>query len=807
MSKIIKCTKTKSLAKTLLMSVAFFGLIACSTPEEVKQSHLENGLELLDEKDYIKASIEFRNALQIDDRFVPAWYGMSLVEEYNEEWSKVIVLLNRVVELEPTHIDAQVRLGTMMMMVGQLDTAVEISDTALLLDNQNAEVLALKAAVLLKLGDREGSIDFAKKALVVEPGNISAVQVLAAERFSERDYEGALNFINQSNVDVSQSKDLMLILILIYETQGAIDKAEESFRQLITEFPNDQEVRTAFVRFYVTHENVDAAEVEIRAIAELDPTNFEKNIDVVRFVSTYRDTATAEAELTSLIQRGTDVVRFQLALSDFHLLNGDREKANEVLESIVVRTGSSEDGLIARAKLGELALSDGDAARASEVVAQILEIDPVNVAALEMRGSIFLQDNDYDKAIQDLRIVLNESPESVRGSLLLSRAYELSGSIELADDTLADAVRFSESDASVSIAYSNFLLKRNAPARAEDILMQALNSQPNNLQLLGSLAQVRLMRQDWLGAQQVADAITQLEGGENISSEITGIVSAGQQDYDQSISAFRDVYNQSEVKNRPLATLIGAYIRGGKIDEAETFLNGLLSENENNYQALLLLGQIHMNNAKNDDALAQFEKAISIEPEIDPAFMNLASFYIAQGDLDAAKITIDRGYESVENKRRLQMFKANIYERELDFENAIRVYEELYAENSSADIVVNNLASLLSEHRSDAESMDRALELAVRFRQSAIPQFQDTLGWIYYKVGDIQSATSLLQDVVEQLPNSVYIRYHLGMIYMAGGRDAAAEREFKEVVKLAEKQSFDQLDAVKELLAGMSPAS
>jgi len=807
MTNIIKRSRTKSLAKTLLVSVAFFGLIACSSPEEVKQNHLENGMELLEEKDYVKASIEFRNALQIDDRFVPAWYGMSLVEDHNEEWGKVIVLLRKVVELEPTHLDAQVRLGTMMMMIGQLDTAVEVSDTALLLDNQNAEVLALKAAVLLKLDDNESAIEFANKALTIEPGNISAVQVLAAERFTKRDFDGALSYINQSNVDISQSKDLLLISILIYETKGDVEKAEESFRQLIEAFPDDQEVRTAFVRFYVTHENVDAAEAEIRKIAERDPTNFEKNIDVVRFLNTYRGGAAAEEELTSLIQRGTDVVRFQLALSDFHLINGDRDKATDMLEKIVDRTGSSEDGLIARGKLAEMALSNGEIERASEIVEQILEIDAVNVSALEMRGSIFLQQNEYDKAIQDLRIVLSESPESVRGSLLLSRAYELTGSIELADDTLADAVRFSENDESVSISYANFLLKQNAPERAEDLVVTALNSQPNSLPLLRSLAQIRLVRQDWMGAQQVADAITQMEGGENISAEISGMVSAGQSDFDQSISAFRDVYNQASVKNRPLASLIGAYIRAGKIDEAETFLNGLLSENENNYQALLLLGQIHMNNSKNDDAIALFEKAISIEPESDPAFMNLASFYIGQNDLDAAKNALDRGFESVDNKARLQMVKANIYERERDFEGAIRVYEEMYAENAVTDIVVNNLASLLSEHRSDAASMDRALELAVRFRQSVIPHFKDTLGWIYYKTGDIQAATSVLQDVVEQLPTNVHFRYHLGMSYMAGQRDAAAAREFEEVIKLAEEQQFDQLEEVKELLADMNSAN
>ena len=75
------------------------------------------------------------------------------------------------------------------------------------------------------------------------------------------------------------------------------------------------------------------------------------------------------------------------------------------------------------------------------------------------------------------------------------------------------------------------------------------------------------------------------------------------------------------------------------------------------------------------------------------------------------------------------------------------------------------------------------------------------------KPGDIQSATSILQDAVEQLPTNIYFRYHLGMAYMANERHAAAGREFEEVIKLSETQSFEELQEVKDLLAGINPSS
>lgn len=799
--------KISTAVKALLMSVLFLTISACSSPEEMKQEHYENGMELLEEEDFVKASIEFRNALQIDEAFVPAWQGLSIVEEENKAWLNLNSVLSRIIELDPTNIDANVRLGKLMMMVDQLDRAVEISDAMLLVDNQNADILALRAAVLLKLGDTENAVNSANRALEIEPGNMDAIQILAAERFSQRDFDGALAFINSSNEDISQNKDLMLISITIYEAKQDIETAASYFKRLIETFPEDEELRTGLVRFYVKHQDVDEAEIAIRDIAAQDPTNYEKSIDVVRFLNTYRGKDAAEAELNALIQRGTEVVRYQLALAEFYISNNDRETAVDVLTKIVDRTGSSEDGLIARGRLGELSMAEGNNEEAAAIVAEILEIDPANIIALEIRGSLNIEQEKYDNAIQDLRIVLNEKPDSQRAALLLSRAYELIGSIELADDTLSDALRYSENSADVAIAYSNFLVKQSAVPRAEEIITSVLNVQPNNIALLQSLARIRLMRQNWLGAQQVADAIRELDDGGYRATEIEGLALSGQQNYEESIEAFRRAYRSGEGTSNALSSLIGSYVRAGKTDEAEDFLTGILEENENNYQALILLGQLQLSMDEPENAITTLEKAISVEPEIGTAYMNLAGFYAQQEDLEKALAVAERGISSATNKVGLYLVVAGIYEREMEFERAISIYEEMIAQDTINDVVINNLASLLSEYRADDASLQRAQELAARFRQSSVPHFKDTLGWIYYKVGDIQAATSILQDAVEQMPNMAIFRYHLGMTYMAGERSTAAIREFEEVVRISEAQPFEQIEEVKNLLAELNTPS
>src|SRR4029079_4469771 len=99
--------------------------------------------------------------------------------------------------------------------------------------------------------------------------------------------------------------------------------------------------------------------------------------------------------------------------------------------------------------------------------------------------------------------------------------------------------------------------------------------------------------------------------------------------------------------------------------------------------------------------------------------------------------------------------------------------------------VINNLASLLSDHRSDKASLERAKSIAQVLKNAQVPQFKDTLGWITYQSGDYAAATPLLEEAATKMPQVALVRYHLGMAYAATGQDEKAAEEFKKARELA----------------------
>ena len=71
---------------------------------------------------------------------------------------------------------------------------------------------------------------------------------------------------------------------------------------------------------------------------------------------------------------------------------------------------------------------------------------------------------------------------------------------------------------------------------------------------------------------------------------------------------------------------------------------------------------------------------------------------------------------------------------------ALELYETLLKERPDNLVLVNNVASLISDHHTDSQSIDRAFALAFRLKDVGVPQFKDTLGWLYYLKRDFRAA-------------------------------------------------------------------
>ena len=775
-------------------------LAACSSPTEEANKYYERGMVLLEQGDLAKARLEFQNALQIVNTMTNATYGLALIAEKQGEWERLYGLLNKVIDQDPKHLDAQIKLGRLLLASGEVDRALKISENAETLSPGHPDVLALHAAVLFKLDDRNGAIQQANAALAKSPNHVDALVVLATERLTANDPEKAIEYLDQALKVNEKNVALQLVKVQALQQLARTDSAEAIFRKLIAFYPETRQLRYILAQFYMAHGSRDKAEAEYRSVMTENPTDAQAKLDFVGFVHAVDGPKAATRELESLVQADPASNQLKFALASLYESQNDRAAGEKVLRGIVDQAGDSADVLKAKGQVAASRLAAGDRAAATTLITEILAQDATNEQGLFLKASMALDERKTDQAIADLRTVLRDVPNSARTLLLLGKAHELANSPELAEDHYVRALQASKMAVPYGIAYAEFLMKHRSASRAEKVLEDVLGAHPGNLDALKMMAEVRLHQGNWIGAQEVADQIR--SGGDDgkISDRILGAVQAGKKNYVASIASFKRAYEASPSDVQPIVALVRTYVAAGKIDEAVTFLNSIIERNPENISARLLQGQLQIAKGNGNAAAQAFQSVIDVEPKSVLGYRNLANLHLREKRYGEADKVVAQGLAIAPKDFGLRLTQASAHEMAGRFEEAIKLYETMLKEQPNADVLANNLAALLTEHRTDQASWERAYELAQRFDRSDVPYFKDTLGWASYKVGKHQQATSLLRSAADQLPNVPVVRYHLGMNYLALADKEAARRELTRALEVADKVPFAQAEEARATL-------
>jgi len=56
----------------------------------------------------------------------------------------------------------------------------------------------------------------------------------------------------------------------------------------------------------------------------------------------------------------------------------------------------------------------------------------------------------------------------------------------------------------------------------------------------------------------------------------------------------------------------------------------------------------------------------------------------------------------------------------------------------------------------------------------------DTLGWIYFKMGDLDRAYDYVKTALEKMPDHDSINFHMGMILDSQGKESEAKSYFEK---------------------------
>lgn len=778
-------------------------LVACASPQEKAAKYTQHGDALLSQGDYVKAGIEYKNALQIDPKSVPALKGLVSVAEKRGQWQQVYGYLSRLVVVDPKETKPQIELGTLLLAAGHFNDAMATSDKLMQQDGGNPTVLAFRAAVFLKKGDSKSATDFAQQALAKNPATVDAWAVLAAVELSAGNLAGSLDDVNKGLAVDAGNMALSFMKIGLLEKQGHLNQAAAVYEATIAAHPADARLKTLLAQFYVQHGMQDKAEAVLRTSAAAVPVNISAQIELAHFLNQYRGTAAALQSLqTDLKQNpGNDELKFSLV--DLYRMQHDNVSATAMLNDVIAHAQQPDDVLKAKVLLASMAIQAGNSTLASQYVQQVLSADARNEQALLLKAGMEIDARQYDPAIADLRTILHDTPNSARALFLMGKAEDASGKSDLADQNFSQAFNVSHNAPEFGMPYAAYLLQHNRAQAAEQVYRDILAHAPQYVPALAALAQMQVGKGDWTAAMQTVESLKQIPDAAAVADKITGIILSAQKDFSGGLAAFQRAYVLTPNDEQLVEYISRTDMMAGKVNAAQDFLTGVLQKNPDDVLALVLRGRIESDQGKTEQAIADWQGAIAHAPHAALGYRTLAGWYLQNKQYQEAQKVLTDGLTAVPTDGDMGFMQAQLYDTEGQHDLAIKQYQALLDKAPGSLVVINNLVSAIDSYQTDNASLQHAYTLAQALQGSQVPYFKDTFGWASYKVGKFVDAVSYLSSAANAMPSEAVFQYHLGMAEIASADKSAARDALNNALQQSAKdpELHQQVEAALQTLS------
>lgn len=793
----------RRLKYTAIAALLISTLTACGSSLETAADYVESGKELVKEGKLQKARLEFKNAIQIDPRTADAFYQLALLDEKAQDWKSMYANLSTTEQLAPNHHDASVKLGQLYLLSGNYDEARARVKKVVDVTPGHLGATVLKASIELKQQNFGLAIADADSVLAQEPENIEAISVKVMAYNSKSEHSKALELLEQALAIKPDNLSLIMIKLSILESQKNYSEVEKVYRQLRQDKPSERWVVASLAKLLNMQDRYDEAKTVLEQFIAEQPDDRDAKLMLVSLVQTREP-----EQAIVLLDRyaAADETDFELLFAKIKLQldSGQTEQALAGLAAVVEKDPEGNNGRKAEMVLANYEFQQGNLAAVEEKLDRVLTVAPEDEAALILKSKINIMNDNIDTAITDLRVILRNNLESDEAMVLLGQAYLKSGSQELAEDHFRQALSVNPGNRGAAIFVADSLVRADNAERAESVIMTALQENPNDVGLLQALANIKLHRGDWSGAEQIAKALSDKGVSSAVTLFMEGRALQGKKEHVLAIEKLKAALSAEPKLIDALRGIAYSYVELDDKASLKAFLEEQIEFNPKSMTAYSLLSEVLVSEKDWSAVVETSQSGLSNDKQWLAGYFILSSAQQQLNDNLASLATMERAALAFPDDNAVAIRLASAYESEKQFDKAKMAYENILARSPEMPVAINNLASLLTDHFKSDENLQKALKISGPFANSTEPYFMDTYAWIHVQLGQLDKAQSILERVVEKAPNVAVFNYHLGVLYHKQAKLEQAEQYLKQAQTLAQQQDDqDLIKRVDEVLSAL----
>ena len=448
-------------------------------------------------------------------------------------------------------------------------------------------------------------------------------------------------------------------------------------------------------------------------------------------------------------------------------------------------------------------------ALAAQMAERAIKEDPGNTAYRETLADVYVSSFEVEKAIAQYERILQIDSNSVNGWYNLARLYQSKKPLRSLDLYRSIIDRFGPQwDVYLQIAeiYSNLgQYDKSAEAMQEMLIID-----PGNTQLKMTLADSYSRAGDYDKALRLYDELLELTPQDvGLQSAVAGVY-IKQQNYTEAAKHYGFILDQDSVSVESKLRIGEMYFREIAGDSARARADTALVQisipifqriaklHPKEWRAFWFLGAIGTMIKDDSMAVVSFRKVTELDNQNANAWLSLSQVYFRQNKFEQMAEALEQAVKVLPDDFQINLLLGVAYNRlgrnedavhvletavtlnpkNIDalstlaltydtmkrFQDSDRIYEQAIKLDPKNHLILNNYGYSLADRGIELERALKMAEEAVR-QQPENSSYLDTLGWVYFRLGDYQKARQYVSDAVKAGDASAVIQEHLGDIY------------------------------------------
>ena len=616
-----------------VLSILTLSVFACTRdPKVLTERHVARGDRYLAETKYGEAIIEYRTALSYSPRSGEAHLKLAEAHMKNDDLRSAYPEFLRAADSLLEDEAVQLKAGNLLLMAGRYQDAKTRARAALKKNPKNVAALVLLGNALAGLKDLESAVELSQQAALLEPQRSGLYRNMGIFQLARGEVDLAEKAFKRALEVDPKSVSACLSLAELYRISGRANQVEAVLRQALAIDPRHVMANQAMASFFIHADRAREAEPYLKTAYE-QAKSIETGLSLADFYLAVGRRADSVEVLKGILTLKDGFASATTRLAAIEFSAGRKANGYKLLDDVLKLNPKHVPALAVKTRFF---LTEGKTDEALKTITQAVSADQKEAETYILLGKTHLARLELDDAKTAFNEAVKLGSRNVEPQVELAKLHLQRGEVGTAIEFVEQAIETDPDNIDAQLTLVQGLIAQYEYGRARAILKTLLVKAAKSAAVHDAVGSLALATKDYAGARAAwGRALTIDPDNIDALGGMAAIMTAAKKPHEA--RALIEARLAKQPDRQGLLLLAGKVrLAAGDLKGAETALKRAIEIAPQDLQAYGLLGQILVGQKRIAEAKQEYAAVLKQRPRSVPAHTMMGLLSEAENDIPKA---------------------------------------------------------------------------------------------------------------------------------------------------------------------------